>query len=488
MKKLFFLLILPILLLPAGCGNRGDNGPRIPEVPIPEAPIYLGEEPEINPFLEVNPFYRETLTIAVILDCDLRALADLYMELNPGVVIELVSLAQLSPGQQWWQVWQDLDFEEARDRIYRELLDGTAPVLLTSMLAPMTMFDPNYVQEWAADWMPLIEAHPLFTDDEWFMDVFRTAAGDDGLYFFPAGFMYDYVAVNKDFFWLTVEFDMRESITVRDLILFYEEYGGAYLGFGIPDMLGMFVWAERWFIPEFFDFESGHVNFDSPEFIAHVEGALQAFRGMPEALMQFDPNINRQELMARYFMFNNFFGNFGTWSFAMFGLFDDCYFGYALPLVNNDGELYIFPNNTWFLNANTTLTQQALALDFVRFIKDTTIPEVWHHHSMPGRRPLGGGIPINRDMFQRESRNSLRLQNTIMNRSQALLYPIDDAIEMFIERMYANINRPFAMRRYVPGSVREHWNGLLDQLHEGLISPDEAARNLHNHALRVIGN
>ena len=306
-------------------------------------------------------------------------------------------------------------------------------------------------------------------------DVFRTAAGDGGLYFFPGAFSYSYVAVNKEFIWLTVEFGMRESITVRDLLLLYEENEGAYLGLGIPSVV-QFV-CEPWFIQEFFDMESGHVNFDSPEFVSHIETALQAFRQMPEEFtrrmqMQFDPNFNPQQFLARYFMFNNIFSS--GWSFEMHGFFEDCYFGYALPLVNSDGELYIMPNPAWFLNTDTTLTQQALALDFVRFTHDTAIPEVWHHHINPDTMSIGG-ISVNHDMFRRQSNHRLRNSLNVLGRSGALRYPVNDAVEMFTERIYANINRPFARLPYVPASLRAYWTETWYQLRADLISTEEAA-------------
>ena len=221
--------------------------------------------------------------------------------------------------------------------------------------------------------------------------------------------------------------------------------------------------------------------------ITHVERALNAFQAWPEEfeVLQWEPNFDRQRFLAEHFMFAEVRG---TWDFDMHGPFlENSYFGRPLPLVNSQGELYTLLNPDWALSRNATPIQQALALEFMFFMQGSRNPDfhlIMNSPSSAGFVPYRGQIPITRDGFEQESRRQLR--NINARHTSNLRYGMNDSIEMFVERMYANINRPFASRPYVPAALRTFWHETLEDARQGLISPHEAALRLQDYAVRLV--
>ena len=154
------LLILVLLFILSACAGRFDDD------------MFIWDE-NVE-----NPFYGETLTIAVAHRDPMWRFINMFEQDNPGVEIELIVLGY--------------DFDTIRERIGVQLMAGEAPLLMNSNFVDMRN------RGLFVNWMPLIEAHPRFNDDEWFMDIFYALAEDGKLFELPESISYQAYSGNKN--------------------------------------------------------------------------------------------------------------------------------------------------------------------------------------------------------------------------------------------------------------------------------------------------
>ena len=438
------LMILALLLLLTACTDRSDDD------------IFIWDESV------ENPFYGETLTVAVMYRDPMWRFINLFEQDNPGVEIELIVLGT--------------DFEAVRERLGVQLMAGESPMLMESFFVNMRnlgMF---------VDWMPLMEAHPSFNDDEWFMDAFHTLAVDGRLFAFPTTFVYRSNSGNINVPGLVDLLRQMDSITKQEIIEIYHAFGGLDSGL---HMASTDIGKSVWFSEEFVDFETGFVNFTSPAFLGLLEMASEIMKPVPDSVLdEFTRTGGWDDLSANYYMFD--IGHFCHVRGSDI-LYGDMDFSGRLPLVSEDGELFIIPSmyQRWVLSAAATKTQRALALDFIRFTQDVT--DIRIRSIFDGREYLiGGEVQINRARFDHCLRRDMDSSLRGVTRHRDLRMSIDDTLDYLIDQVKRELDRPMVAEPIVPEGIVAFLNGILDDLNLGIVSPHEAATALQNRVMLEI--
>jgi len=438
-----------------------------------------------------SPFYGETLTIAVMFDgltLNFNTLARGYMQQNPGVTIEVINLADFS--------LDAADLESARDRIGLELMAGTAPTLIDNFFAAdfglTTLVDymhPATARHFA-DWLPIIAADPYFNEDEWYMHVFEALTRDGRLLGFPIA--YDlragstYVLANATIPELVEEFRGRETITLTEMLEIHSRIAPTLdRPMYLESRFDVFTAVEQR-IDDFFDFETGRVEFATPEFIdfiTHAREITSPWR-TPNVGM-FDP-INFGDLGNRqvdaFESQNYLFRRTWTIDFHIFSIADeDIPFVYPVFLTNDHGEMLLRPYNTMLLNATATDTQKALAMDFLRFSMASNFALITRH---PGVSLNASNIRLNNSWTQYWASASFTLPRwRDWQLTEGRYRTIDDII---IPNVEAAAQMPMRDGRYAPEVVREIIREAMHQFHDGLITAEQAANDLQNRIALVI--
>ena len=409
----------------------------------------------------VNPFHGETLTIAVTHREPMWKFVNIFEQENPGVEIEWAVLGT--------------DFDAVRERMAVQLMAGEAPLLMNSNFVDMRN------RSFFVDWMPLIEAHPRFNDDEWFMDIFHALAEGGRLYELPAGVSYQTYAGNKNVPGLVEKLAQMDSISNQQLIEIFIEFGGADSGLHV----GMVNFP--FFSDEFVNFETGYVNFASPEFISLLEMALEFTKPLPDSVLEaMTQTWHVEHLMANYYMFNSAPSCYIMGSDIFVG---DVAFANRIPFVNNDGELVIRPDffQQLALNAAATETQRALALEFFRLTQDVTDNRTRSVYENV-MAISWGQVPINRARFEHCLRRDIgsAMWNFIQP-GLRLSIAHDEAVEYLLSQIRREMDRPMASGQNVPLSIVHFFNELRNDLNLGIISPHEAAAAMQNRvALEIL--
>ena len=445
MKKHVILLVG--LLALAACGQRGyvDEG-------------FCWEE------AGENPFYGQTLTITVLHDRNqgkLRSLASLYMARNPGVTIEI---EMLGTGR-----WDFYEVQILRENMRVQIMAGQMPMLIDPALVDVLSRD------FFADWMPLIEAHPRFNDEEWFMGAIYALADGGELLSFGTYIGFTYVAANTHIPGLADAFAGLQTVSAEDILRLYLDFD--VQGLGKSATYWLMLWEPLLLAREFFDYGSGFVNFSDPEFVRLLEITKDAF-GQPlqHVIDERNRGSDWQALSARYFAFETF----SPFSLGWLELFyEDSSFVNAVPFANNRGEVYVrnFSGSGWALSRGATSTQQALALDFIRFTQDTTDADVDRIHE---RTPsiILGPIPLARDKFMRHTNRYA--QGIAFSASRALRYSPAEMSDNIFKRTYGILNSPMSAMPFVPDIVRGFVGTTLWELMQGMASPSDAAMRMQN--------
>ena len=144
-----------------------------------------------------------------------------YMHRNQGVQIEVEMMGR--PYASVEEYPAELAFVQDQMRI--RLMAGQVPLLISNRLLS------NDGKGYFADWLPLLEAHPGFTDDEWFMSAYRHLANDNGkLTRLPEFIGFLNVSANTKIPGLTERLSVAGSITWDEIIALYHEFGGPESG------------------------------------------------------------------------------------------------------------------------------------------------------------------------------------------------------------------------------------------------------------------
>ena len=434
-----FLLVFTLLLVLVACGGRQDND------------VFIWDEN-----LE-NPFYGVTLTVAVTQREPMQRFARLYMDENPGVEIEIIV--------------KGFEIDHIREQIGVQLMAGQGPKLMSASFVNQKRSD------FFVDWIPLIEAHPGFTDDKWRMEVFDALAVNGQLFAFPETVAFFTYSANINVPELSKALAYMESISPKEMIEIFHRFGGAILGLSMNQTysLGMHMLL---FSRDFVDFDEGIVNFTDPEYIAMLEEISQITKHLPASVLgEMESGGNWMPLLAEYFMFNV---NMSPYRLAS----HDVFYGYLgfvnpLPLVNENGELVILPFEQWVLSAKSCTKQRALALDFMRFTQDFTNESVVRiHETSQTVRHIN---TLNRSRFEHNIERFL--DDIILIRSiedNRLRKPRDETLDYLIQYVNHAMSRPMSGIQTFPERIGQFFRETLDSLRLGIITPLEAATMLQN--------
>lgn len=216
MKKYRFIKILfsSLLILTAlcSCGSNA-NPPAISEFPRIQAPGFVSEPSEHTETGE-----EKVLTLAFtgskeMEDTAIYTLAQKYMEQNPGVVFEFE-----------FTVDKTINSYIGYTRGLAKLKGGRGPDIIRFPAA--FLYASNTLREnfTFVDLWEIMEKDTYFDKDDYFMNVFEACADEEGLYFVPLAFNFDYVAVNKKYSDIVERYaDSDGKINVAQMFQVYQD-------------------------------------------------------------------------------------------------------------------------------------------------------------------------------------------------------------------------------------------------------------------------
>ena len=430
-----------------------------------------------------SPFYGETLTVGVFFQADnIETFARHYELQNPGVTIEIINM---DPGMGAISIWR-ADLSGVREDMGVQLMAGAAPVLIESFLVdylnPMTM--PFF-----ADWLPIMEADPNFHEEDWHMNVFDAMSRDGRLIGFPMSFDFppgnSYFTINNIIPGLAEVFEDRQHISLAEMMEIHSRTSPTLAAPMYMTRDFDVLMAVESNIDDFFDLETGRIEFNTPEFInfiSHARELTSPGREFTPVSMPFFLEIGDRALMeglSQRYMFRRAW----TVNYEIFNVFEeDLFFANPLPYTNRQGELLITPWRTFVLHAGATPTQKALALDFLRFILEAPHDLILRPmHIETYASPLRGSA---RFAFERHPNAYYARFGTLGWRPINNDWP--QAFETMITRAEATKEMPMQDTRYAPDVIRNAVREILHQFHDGLITAEQAANDLQNRVTLII--
>ena len=337
--------------------------------------------PEIDVAFIANPdrslFYGETLTIATAGGQHFQLFARRYMDANPGVNIEITNLTDYS---------DDADrFANEQDEIGVQLMAGSAPALIDGAFVDHR--DPRSTH-FFVDWFPIMDADPNFDEDDWFMNVFHASAVNGRLHAFPLLFHREMVTANSTVPGLSEALAAQDSITLSELMELHRSIS-VDTSFLFDSYFDTRLVVQL-YLDRFLDMETGFVDFNNEQFIDLIAYARELTR----------PNIRLQERQWRWWINPELEAYWSEkYFFSFYVMYQDLprletgpLFTELTPLVNECGELLVSPWATYVLNANATPIEQALAWDFIQFMKNPENLERGAGAQSPNRHLFSEGV------------------------------------------------------------------------------------------------
>jgi len=435
-----------------------------------------------------NPFYGETLTVATAFNFNIRRFAQAYMQANPGVTIELIDYSRDAARR-----------EEGREEIGLQLMTGDAPIMFADFFVNYLNAD---VARMLADWRPIMNSDPNFIEEDWFMAPFDAMAVDGRLLSFPFEIRYTLLSANTTIPGMTEALEGRTGITYAEALQIYLDLGGPEMGMFMDDNFNVNQ-AVQLNLSQFLDIPTRHVDFVNDEFIDLITTA----RRHTDPANNFDwvmsdvVDLRQIEEDSRHY----FFRRDNVLNMSIYNIFEtENPFGITLPFVNAHGEVMIIPFQGFVLNAGATPAQQALAMDFIRFMMivpplDPNLPDDAQDPQIVGRRGLQHGmwlmLPLHRSF----------LEFSVGNNHQSLIrwnftwgngWRLRDGMrlveewhllsEIILEPMQAWGDMPMARSNTAPGFVVDAIEEILRQFHDGLITAEAAANDLQNRITLIL--
>jgi len=333
-----------------------------------------------------SPFRGETLVVSRVTPlseftglresmspASIETMAMMYMRRNPGVTIEIVAPFEFLEGT-------GLEFFQYREDIVLQLMSGTAPTLFEATALPW--FDPR-VNQYLADWYPLMQQDSYFNEYDFYTNVFTAISSNaqGRLVVYPYSFDSTMVMANTAISGIIDAVGLYDSLSLSEMHRLYHLYA-VDIAIALYPMHSTLD-AVMFSLGDFIDFGSGAIDFINHDFIQLItpsrylaeygSGVGAAPRwGLPEE--ESGLSINYLFNMASTLVFRHILG------------LDPVLFGNPLPKVNNDGEMLITPDFMFGLCANASPVQLSLAYDFIMFMQqycDPLLPP-----SVPVYRPM----------------------------------------------------------------------------------------------------
>ena len=467
MVRKFALVVVGVLLLLGACGGG----------------VTVVEEDFVWPGGE-NPFYEETLTIAVAagISGTLRNFARAYMSANPGVTVEIIDYSRNAEAVQ-----------RGREEVGIQLMAGTAPVLIDGML--VDYLTPG-TRQLFADWRPIMAAHPHFDQENYFYAVFDATAIDGRTYSFPLNANMAFVFHNATVPEVVSAMAGRRGITIAEIM---EISAGVGDGMGVDSNFSV-LYAVLWQLYRFFDMETGRVDFATPEFIELITAA----RAMTTPRNNFDwtwagSGLDDWRRLAGQYHFRID----SALMREVYGIFqNDFGFGGPVPLINEQGEIPVAATLGFVLNGGATYVQQALALDFMRFITevppldpyaDEQDPQVMHLRAL--FLQIDAGVPpVSRSHFALAlaEQQPFVIRNFWTTHGWRLInnWRLVEEGGLIAEHMTAamtpHLEAPMTRGNSAPAVVTEAITEILLQFHNGHITAEAAANDLQNRVTLIM--
>ena len=463
------LLSLVLAFSIVGCGDMGSDQGRESGTGANE-PAQAGNLAQI-----VNPdrdlFYGETLTIATLSEERLRNIVTQYRMQNLGVNIEIICF--------WDMVFADIS--HAQNQLGVQLMAGAGPVLIEGALVDFA--DPRLAQ-YFVDWFPLMAADPNFNEDDWFMNVFHASAVDGRLYAFPTMFSYGLAMPNRTIPGLTETLAAKEDITMPELMNLHRETSTDTSFWLAPDMST--AMALSFNLDPFMDLETGWVDFNNPQFIDFINHAQNAANPNSAAtwmqMMGLLFEHEREELLSQMYLFHTLTQN-QIYDFIDFA--DGPLFTTPTPIVNGRGELLVAPYEAFVLNAQATPTQQALAWDFIQFMKHPGNQGSVHLIESTNRNVM-------RHVLEILVTHQLPREGFVIYVEGILNWELPGTMEETMDQAMAQLTAfgEMPMARMgdmaVPNVIHTIILEVLGQFDDGLISAEHAAQELQNRISLVL--
>jgi len=225
-------------------------------------------------------------------------------------------------------------------------------------------------------------------------------------------------------------------------------------------------------LDNFFEFESGFVDFDNERFIERIS----LFRDIA-ARDYFDAssyvNLHWFSAFDEYRLSEATLFLFGSSDYLQFYMgFKNQIFLDPTPLTNAQDELLIWENLSHVLNANATPIEQAIAWDFIKFAMMDPLMALSSYFSIQ---------PTNRAKFLAVSKR-MADELMIFYRFDGLetVEPRDVATNNAIALLEKFGEMPMAVRRDVPKHIWDVIEEAMLLFEEGLVSAEQTAEDLQN--------
>jgi len=416
--------------------------------------------------MDGNPFEGETLTFATIWR---RTAMD-------GIITNYVPRDRRGINIEHINFYDDI--ERGREQVGIQFMAGNPPTLIVGS-GFVDHMNPGS-DALLACWLPIIQADPEFNEEGWFMDALDAFTHNGRLTAFPASIQYRHVVINSTVPGLLEAVQGRNSLSLNDIKELHRQFS--------PDnsmsMLRTFdvLLAVETYIDRFFDFETGRVEFNSPEFIDLITESREltsAAQTLGSRSVDFGNMATELENGRNYlFMLVN------NYALHHFDVFDNDEIVFVNPLfyVNDEGELIVQrqPHFTFFLSASASPIEQALAWDFVKSAIITSDDNILGRSRYPAHHP----IHADNQIFQ-----VYNVLQWFMDES----YPSHSWQRrpgVFSEVVFAQYAAAEAMPlrggNFAPQVVWDTMSEILGQFHDGLITAEQAANDLQNRITLIL--
>ena len=420
-----------------------------------------------------SPFAGQTISIAAyehfFRDWNLRRFADQFRMIHPEAQVDIV---RITP-----------DEGNERDRLRTQLMAGTAPTVMQAAL----MGFPNLPSfGFFSDWLPLMDQHPHFVEDEWNVNLINAFRQDGRLLAFPASATVTFVVANSNVPDLVEEFSKLDSVTMSELMdmhdRFYEASGGMY--FVNDHSLNMLFPLN---LHSFFDYDSRTAAFDSPDFIAFL---LHMRDILPSVVDEYNW-WNREQVFLREQtdMFRLLWGFNELHHFDVFDI--ETVFVHPIPITNDMGEVILahYAGSSWYkwlLNAGASQVEKAMAMELILimarvFDNDTAGSPFYFQHNPQNWFWAYTDLPARRDALARGEEGNIQVwRNNLSWHWDHPLEILDGAVERLIQRKQSILDGSFTLAATMPSAVSNLINEAMNDFLNGAATAEETATRLQN--------
>ena len=425
-----------------------------------------------------SPFYGETLTIFIERNWhrhrNMAQIANSFERMHPGVNVEFVFS-------------DTIETEDFHD-LMEELMTEHAPDIIQAS----NVFYPGHENTYYfVDWMPVLARHPGFDTNDWNMNVLTASFINGELIAFPSVQVVFFVSANRTVPGLADMFEIMESITIKELLDLYDGIWGYAdgLAFLFVNLTGQVI---LFHLHEFFDYETGRVEFNTDEFIDLLERLYYTVHMLEEeAWEDWQHRLDIDIIFSEHYFFR-YHGGF--MDFEVFLLLEhEPYFVNPLPIVTNDGALKVsaFTGNhhySWILSTQNPASQ-ALAAEFLLFMAGVFGQGVDSRNSPFYASSASWGlfgVPARLDGFSHGAdvvRNFVHMFPSAPWRQDAAY-----AADIIEEHILHLKNMEMQRLGVFPRSFFNIFVEELDEFSEGIVSARETATRLQNRVMSELGD